>query len=128
MPTPQDLNYSTPSADRRHKSATLVALTGFIVLFPASAILIAINVHALWQVPPGTPIRPMGLASLDFTVSVVAFLCGSFLALCIPLVGPRSARTWRLALSLFLASLAPYAASILSIIATSYLRGLILEG
>ncbi len=107
------LEYSTPKAEDGSSRAALVVLAvGASINLIAITWLVYLNFSSLWSVPPGTPIRPMALATWDLMGSAASWLLSTVLSILALIHGWRWKRIWYLAILLFCLGFAPAVAAL----------------
>ncbi|MDB5354292.1 MAG: hypothetical protein JWN24_745 [Phycisphaerales bacterium] len=121
------LDYQNPKATSR-ATAYVVSIAACAIGLAGNAIVALATLVTLGPLPPGTFIRPMGLAVLAFNVAVATALVGVPLGIVGIIKGRRKASVWMTGLAGALLSLMPIFtfAAVNGLIISQ--RGLLLEG
>jgi hypothetical protein len=121
------LDYQNPKAPSR-ATAYVVSIAACVIGLAGNAIVALATLVTLGSLPPGTVIRPMGLAVLAFNVTVATALVGVPLGMVGMIKGRRKASVWMIGLAGVLLSLTP----VFTFLAVDGLiisrRGLLLDG
>jgi hypothetical protein len=86
----------------------IVLIVGFCLVVAAAALLVLADFDELWDIPSGTPVRPMLLVLIIFLGGAASALLAFGLALFAVIIGRRWKRIWVLALLLFLLGFSPF--------------------
>jgi hypothetical protein len=111
----QPLNYQTPGADDapppRWKDPLRLSMLVCALSLGGSLLAMTATFQSLWPVPPGSPIRPMGLVFLWLLIAFLTALQGLILGITAIIVGRHRKLYWALALLGIILSLLPLPAS-----------------